>query len=83
MSGRFDWRDLNLWTSDIPQGTTVVLGGRDNMIPAAQILQMLTSLAAQARGLRVIYEPMLGHGSFLLHPDLQRRIAAAVAGGER
>ena len=78
MSGRFDWRELNLWTSDIPLGTTVVLGGKDAMIPAAQIHQMLTSTAAQARGLRVMFEPLLGHGSFLLHPEVQIQIAASI-----
>jgi hypothetical protein len=79
MTQRFKWSELNLWTSDIPLNTTVVLGGQDNMIPAPQIMQLLTSKAAQARGVNVVYNPELGHGSFLLHPELQKEIAGSAS----
>ncbi|GAX75611.1 hypothetical protein CEUSTIGMA_g3055.t1 [Chlamydomonas eustigma] len=79
MTQRFKWSELNLWTSDIPFNTTVVLGGRDNMIPAPQIMQLLTSKAAQARSVNVVYNPELGHGSFLLHPELQVEIAVSAS----
>ncbi len=75
MSHRFRWSDLNMWTSDIPEAaTTVVLGGKDNMIPAAEVLQMLSSPAAAARGVKVMFDPEMGHGSFLMNLELQRRI---------
>ena len=53
MSRNFHWPELNLWTSEVPANTTVVLGGADNMIPAADIRRLLASPAAAARGIQV------------------------------
>ena len=74
MSRRLRWPEVNLWTSEVPANTTVILGGTDNMIPVTEVHQMLTSPAAAARGVRVTYTPEHGHGAFLMHPELQQHI---------
>ncbi len=73
---------MNLWASDLPASgaTTVVLGGRDGMIPAAEVRRLLESPAAAAKGVNLIFEPQMSHGGFLLDSELQRRIVAAAAG---
>jgi hypothetical protein len=37
MCRNFRWTDVNLWASELPQGSTVVLGGMDGMIPVAEV----------------------------------------------
>lgn len=76
MSRRFRWSELNLWTSEIPANTTIVLGGCDNMIPVSDIRQVLTSAAAAAKGIKVVYTLEHGHGAFLVDLDLQQNIIA-------
>lgn len=84
MSKRFVWHEMNLWASDIPTDikTTVVLGGSDDMVPAASIEKMLSSPAAMARGITLLHVLDMGHGGFLLDSALQSRIVAsdAIAG---
>jgi pimeloyl-ACP methyl ester carboxylesterase len=75
----FDWTALNLWTDEIPANTTVVLGGNDNMIPATDIQALLSSPAASARGVKLVHLPEMGHGGFLLQPELQDKIAAGAS----
>ena len=74
MCRNFHWSDVNLWASELPADTVVVLGGRDNMIPVAEVRRLLASPAAAAKGVRVIYEAERSHGAFLLDGELQERI---------
>ena len=74
MCRNFHWSDVNLWASELPADTVVVLGGRDNMIPVAEVRRLLASPAAAAKGVRVIYEAERSHGAFLLDGELQDRI---------
>ena len=41
LSRRFSWEEVNLFPSELPHNTTVVLSGADNLIPAADIKLML------------------------------------------
>ena len=73
----FQWTDLNLWTSELPSDSVVVLGGRDNMIPVPDIRQLLSSSAAASKRVRLIYEQDHAHGAFLLDGHFQESIIEA------
>ena len=73
----FHWPDVNLWASELPRGAVVSLGGRDNMIPVAEIHKLLSASAVEAKGVKVIYEAERAHGAFLLSGELQERILMA------
>lgn len=40
---RLHWVHVNLWPSELPADATVVLSGRDNLVPVAEIRQILVS----------------------------------------
>ncbi|GAX73715.1 hypothetical protein CEUSTIGMA_g1168.t1 [Chlamydomonas eustigma] len=74
MCRNFRWTDINLWMSELPLDSTIVLGGMDGMIPVAEVKQMLNSKAATMRGVKLIYSEEKAHGAFLLDPELQHKI---------
>ena len=58
---RLDWARVNLWPSELPRGrdggscscTHVFLSGRDNLVPAAEVRQILVGGAGQQAALSV------------------------------
>lgn len=40
---RLDWTTVNLWPSELPANSTIVLSGRDNLVPVAEVRQILVS----------------------------------------
>ena len=63
-----------MWASELPADSVVVLGGKDNMIPVADVHQLLSSAATSAKRVRLIYEQDCAHGAFLLDGRLQDHI---------
>jgi len=46
MSRSFFWSEMNIWPEDLPDGTVVVLGGRDELLDAQQVKCILESSPA-------------------------------------
>ena len=40
---RLDWAAVNLWPSELPAECTVVLSGRDNLVPVREVRRILVS----------------------------------------
>ncbi|PNH10710.1 hypothetical protein TSOC_002507 [Tetrabaena socialis] len=78
---RLDWGRVNLWPSELPPGTTVVLSGRDNLVPVreASRASLLGPLAAPLLP-TVLFHQHLGHGGFLSDDPWQERVLAAALG---
>ncbi|GIM06354.1 hypothetical protein Vretimale_10681 [Volvox reticuliferus] len=81
---RLDWRRVNMWPSELPPCSTVVLGGRDNLVPVREIRRMLANRAALVGPAhphpRVLFRDDLGHGGFLADEDCQAYVIAAALG---
>ncbi|GFR42121.1 hypothetical protein Agub_g2964, partial [Astrephomene gubernaculifera] len=43
---RLDWAAVNLWPSELPADSTVVLCGRDNLVPVREVAAILANRAA-------------------------------------
>lgn len=74
------WAELNLWPSDLPQGTTALLSAADHLVPVPEVAAMLQSEAARARGAVTHVYPGKGHGSFVLDPAMQAVLIEAATG---
>ncbi len=43
---RLNWATCNLWLSELPARSTLVLGGQDHLLPVAEIQQIIVSTVA-------------------------------------
>ncbi|KAG2443844.1 hypothetical protein HXX76_002187 [Chlamydomonas incerta] len=83
---RLDWTTVNLWPSELPANSTVVLSGRDNLVPVAEVRQILANRAklvtadAAASLPTVFHHAHIGHGGFLVDADVQAGVLAAALG---
>jgi hypothetical protein len=68
--------DLNLWPEDLGTGSVVLLSGRDDLMNARQVQEMLT----RCGHIRVHYNQELTHGEFLLRSEVKRAIMEEVRG---
>ncbi|KXZ44725.1 hypothetical protein GPECTOR_63g50 [Gonium pectorale] len=81
---RLDWARVNLWPSELPPDCTVVLSGRDNLVPVREVAAILANRAAMlgpaAHHPTVLLREDLGHGGFLGDAACQRQVLAAALG---
>ncbi|GLI60441.1 hypothetical protein VaNZ11_002596, partial [Volvox africanus] len=81
---RMDWAHVNMWPSELPPRSTVVLGGRDNLVPVREVRRMLANRAALLGPAhphpRVLFREDLGHGGFLTDVECQTHVIAAALG---
>eukprot|EP00198_Chlamydomonas_reinhardtii_P004124 XP_001693460.1 predicted protein [Chlamydomonas reinhardtii] len=85
---RLDWTTVNLWPSELPANSTIVLSGRDNLVPVAEVRQILANRAkrvasdanAAASLPTVLHHAHIGHGGFLVDADVQSGVLAAALG---
>eukprot|EP00879_Flechtneria_rotunda_P012361 GHRR01012908.1.p1 GENE.GHRR01012908.1~~GHRR01012908.1.p1 ORF type:complete len:712 (+),score=258.73 GHRR01012908.1:229-2364(+) len=73
---RFYWSDLNLWPEDLPPGSVVLLSGKDDLMDAAEVKDMLDV----AGHVKVMYNSDLTHGAFLLDTEVKQAIMAEMRG---
>ncbi|GLI59609.1 hypothetical protein VaNZ11_001541, partial [Volvox africanus] len=78
---RLDWARVNLWPSELPAQSTVVLSGRDNLVPVREIRRILANraelLGPACPHPNVLFREDLGHGGFLADEDCQAHVIAA------
>ncbi|WIA41530.1 hypothetical protein OEZ86_008900 [Tetradesmus obliquus] len=72
----FYWTDLNLWPEDLPPNSCIVLSGNDDLCHAEQVQKMVAAAGTS----KVILNPHLFHGAFLLDPATKANVAAEVRG---
>ncbi|KXZ44741.1 hypothetical protein GPECTOR_63g66 [Gonium pectorale] len=81
---RLDWARVNLWPSELPPDCTVVLSGRDNLVPVREVAAILANRAAMvgpaAHHPTVLLREDLGHGGFLGDAACQQQVLAAALG---
>ncbi|KAG2436557.1 hypothetical protein HYH02_011494 [Chlamydomonas schloesseri] len=84
---RLDWTTVNLWPSELPANSTVVLSGRDNLVPVNEVRQILANRAklvaaadASASLPAVLHHAHIGHGGFLVDAEVQSGVLAAALG---
>ncbi|PNH09053.1 hypothetical protein TSOC_004392 [Tetrabaena socialis] len=80
---RLDWAKVNLWPSELPAGSTVVLSGRDNLVPVQEVRHILAkraSMVGPEGAPTVLYHEALGHGGFLMDEAWQAQVLAAALG---
>eukprot|EP00878_Enallax_costatus_P011622 GHUV01012131.1.p1 GENE.GHUV01012131.1~~GHUV01012131.1.p1 ORF type:complete len:755 (+),score=214.24 GHUV01012131.1:258-2522(+) len=73
---RFYWSDLNLWPEDLAPGSVVLLSGKDDLMDAAEVKDMLDV----AGHVKVMYNHDLTHGAFLLDREVKQAIMAEMRG---
>ncbi|WIA08349.1 hypothetical protein OEZ85_007789 [Tetradesmus obliquus] len=73
---RFYWSDLNLWPEDLAPGSVVLLSGKDDLMDAAEVKDMLDV----AGHVKVMYNHELTHGAFLLDNEVKQAIMAEMRG---
>ncbi|EFJ48804.1 hypothetical protein VOLCADRAFT_90669 [Volvox carteri f. nagariensis] len=83
---RLDWARVNLWPSELPPRSTVVLSGRDNLVPVREVRRILANRAAllgtSCTHPNVVFREDLGHGGFLTDEPCQEQVIAAALGIE-
>ncbi|KAG2496453.1 hypothetical protein HYH03_005677 [Edaphochlamys debaryana] len=82
---RLDWARVNLWPSELPAACSVVLSGRDNLVPVQEIREILANRASMLGPSvphpTVLYNAELGHGGFLINAEWQEAVVAAAVPG--
>ncbi len=83
---RLNWATCNLWPSELPARCTLVLGGRDHLVPVEEVQQILNT-RAQLLGPEhahqqptVLLHPEHGHGGFVGDVRWQGKVLAAALG---
>jgi hypothetical protein len=71
------WSEVNLWPSELPHNTSVILGAADHLIPVeAVVTQLQSAPSAAAKNVMIQVNPGRGHGAFVLDPIMQTGILA-------
>ena len=68
---------MNLWPEDMPPGSVVLLSGNDDLVHADEVRMMLEQSGSH---IKVMYNPHLWHGAFLLDPEVKRGLASEIRG---
>ncbi|KAI8474759.1 MAG: hypothetical protein J3K34DRAFT_517850 [Monoraphidium minutum] len=74
---RFYWSDMNLWPEDMPPGSVVLLSGNDDLVHADEVKLMLEQSGSH---IKVMYNPHLWHGAFLLDPEVKKGLTSEIQG---
>lgn len=74
VSRGFFWTELNLWSSDMPSQSMVVLSEYDSLVPIANVRKMLRR-ETQAT---VLHHPSHMHADFIADPKWQDEVAMEV-----
>jgi pimeloyl-ACP methyl ester carboxylesterase len=76
------WSEVNLWPSELPHNTTVILSGSDHLVPVeAVVTQLKNAPTAAARGVSIQVHEGRGHGAFVLDPAMQAGILSLASVG--
>jgi len=71
----FFWSLLNLWPDQLPDRTLVVLSGRDELVPVAEVIRMLEEESSA----HVLYHDHHCHAEFIKDTAWQARVVDRVA----
>eukprot|EP00877_Chromochloris_zofingiensis_P001902 jgi/Chrzof1/11712/Cz06g06150.t1 len=72
---QFYWTDLNLWPEDMPTGSVVLLSGADELVNGETVRDML-----EKSGIKVLFNPNLWHGAFLLDARTKQGLVGEIGG---
>jgi pimeloyl-ACP methyl ester carboxylesterase len=74
------WHEAALWPTSFnaKTPTLIVLSEEDAIVPSAQVQRSVRSLAARARGVRVLTLPGFRHGGWIASADASRLIGERV-----
>jgi pimeloyl-ACP methyl ester carboxylesterase len=76
------WSEVNLWPSELPHNTSVILSGSDHLVPVeAVVTQLKNAPTAAAKGVTVQVHEGRGHGAFVLDPAIQAGILSLASIG--
>jgi pimeloyl-ACP methyl ester carboxylesterase len=71
------WSEVNLWPSELPHNTSVVIGAADHLVPVeAVVTQLQSAPCAAAKNVMIQVNEGRGHGAFVLDPAMQAGILA-------
>lgn len=81
---KMQWAQVNMWPSELPPGSTIVLSGRDNLVPVQEVRAIMAQRAEMSGqdAPTVLYNEEAGHGGFLSNERTQASIIAAALNAE-